>query len=262
MILFIFEGEKREPTLYKTIEHLFFPKDNQRIICSFGNNIYNLYKKMIPANSYESDFTEDVVSVLKESLKNHSTNPLKEIERVSDISEVYLFFDYDGHNQNKDNTLKPELLNKQLQELLSFFNDETGNGKLYINYPMVESIRYTKELPDSNYNSYKVELADISSFKKAVDDFSFYPNLDFVAFRIGKKNNKLHVPSSIPEIDEVKENWNLLKKQNLDKAKYLCKGTQIQLKIFETQLQDFITSQKFVSILNAFPLFLCEYFGE
>ena len=261
MILFIFEGTRREPTLYKTMEDLFFPKDNQRIICSFGNNIYNLYKKMAPANSDESDFTEDIVSVLKESLKDQSSNSLKEIELVSDISEVYLFFDYDGHNQNKSKTLQQDVLNTQLQKLLSFFNDETGNGKLYINYPMVESIRYTKKLPDSNYNSYKVELANITNFKQAVNDFSDYPNLDFAAFRIGRKNNRLHVPLSTDEIDKVKENWNLLKKQNLEKAIYLCKGTQSQQKIFEMQLQDFITSQKAVSILNAFPLFLYEYFG-
>lgn len=91
MILFIFEGEKREITLYKTIEHLFFSNGSQKIICSFGNNIYNLYKKMRPADSDGVDFTKDIVSVLKETLKDKTENPLKEIERVSDISEVYLF---------------------------------------------------------------------------------------------------------------------------------------------------------------------------
>lgn len=257
MILFIFEGEKRETALYKTIEHLFFSNGRQRIICSFGNNIYNLYKKMRPADSDGVDFTKDIVSVLKETLKDKTENPLKEIERVSDISEVYLFFDYDGHNQNKGKTLKPDVLNKQLQKLLSFFNDETGNGKLYINYPMVKSIRYTKQLPDPDYNSYTIKLDEISDFKKTVDNFSFYPNLDFVAFRFGKKNGMLHISSSA---DRIKENWILLKKQNLDKAIFLCKENQTQQKIFEIQLQDFITNKK-ISILNSFPLFLYEYFG-
>lgn len=261
MILFIFEGTKREPALYKTMEHLFFPKDSQRIICSFGNNIYNLYKKMRPADSDETDFTKDVVSVLKETLKDKPENPLKDIERVSDISEVYLFFDYDGHNQNKDKTLTQDELNKQLQELLSFFDDETENGKLYINYPMVESIRYTKELPDSDYNSYTVKLSEISDFKRTVNDFSFYPNLDFIAFKVGKKNNELHIPPE-DKIEKARENWNVLKKQNREKAEYLCKGKQSQQNIFEAQLQDFITGSRSVSILNAFPLFLYDYFGK
>ncbi len=45
MILFVFEGEKREPALFKAIERLFF-KDGQHIVCSFGNNIYELYQRM------------------------------------------------------------------------------------------------------------------------------------------------------------------------------------------------------------------------
>lgn len=46
MILFVFEGEKREPELFRAIEKLFF-KDSQHIVCSFGNNIYELYQRFI-----------------------------------------------------------------------------------------------------------------------------------------------------------------------------------------------------------------------
>ena len=38
MILFVFEGKKREPEIFKTLEYLYFPK-GQTIVCSFGNNI-------------------------------------------------------------------------------------------------------------------------------------------------------------------------------------------------------------------------------
>lgn len=34
---------------------------------------------------------------------------------------------------------------------MDYFSDETENGKLYINYPMIESLKYTKEIPDANY---------------------------------------------------------------------------------------------------------------
>ena len=43
MILFVFEGDEREPRLYRTLEKLYFPKVNDNIICSFGHNIYDLY---------------------------------------------------------------------------------------------------------------------------------------------------------------------------------------------------------------------------
>ena len=39
MILFVFEGDEREPRLYRTLERLYFPKVNDNIICSFGNNV-------------------------------------------------------------------------------------------------------------------------------------------------------------------------------------------------------------------------------
>lgn len=52
MILFIFEGDEREPRLYRTMERLYFPKKNDNIICSFGNNIYDLYKELM---EYDGD---------------------------------------------------------------------------------------------------------------------------------------------------------------------------------------------------------------
>jgi hypothetical protein len=45
MILFVFEGDDREPNIYRTMERLYLPKDN--IVCSFGNNIYELYNQIM-----------------------------------------------------------------------------------------------------------------------------------------------------------------------------------------------------------------------
>lgn len=47
MILFVFEGNEREPRLYRTLERLYFPRENDNIICSFGNNIYDLYNELL-----------------------------------------------------------------------------------------------------------------------------------------------------------------------------------------------------------------------
>lgn len=43
MILFVFEGERREPIIFTTINFLYFQHKEQSIVCSFGNNIYKLY---------------------------------------------------------------------------------------------------------------------------------------------------------------------------------------------------------------------------
>lgn len=62
MILFVFEGARREPMLFESIKYLFFEKETDTIVYSFGNNIYNLYKqimendKMIFCDSLLSQF--------------------------------------------------------------------------------------------------------------------------------------------------------------------------------------------------------------
>lgn len=85
MILFIFEGDEREPRLYRTLERLYFPKVNDNIICSFGNNIYDLYNEL---KEYENG--GDVVSVMRERLAARGDSTLNGI-RSSDISEIFLF---------------------------------------------------------------------------------------------------------------------------------------------------------------------------
>lgn len=79
MILFVFEGDEREPRLYRTLERLYFPKVNDNIICSFGNNIYDLYNEL---KEYEDG--GDIVSVMRERLAARGDSILNGI-RSSDI---------------------------------------------------------------------------------------------------------------------------------------------------------------------------------
>ncbi len=253
MILFVFEGERREPDLFHTLQRLYFPRDNETIVCSFGNNLYELYQEL---EDYGED--GDIVAIMKERLADKEDNPLAEIDRSSDFSEIYLFFDYDF--QHKHLPLKE--INIQVAEMLSMFNDETDRGKLYINYPMIESIRYTKELPDASYHAYVVTREACSDFKALCDSFSAYPSLDFILLKDEKTTKEKYL--------SVRDNWEYLKEQNVKKANYICCGTLAyplakavisQNLIFQSQLSKFVnTDAQVVSILNAFPLFLYEYF--
>ena len=150
MILFIFEGAKYEPPLYDGIKALFFPRATDQIICSFCSSIYTFYKRL------KDEFGEfaDVVDVLKTELeKTDSENKLFKY-KSSDFEAVYLFFDYDFYRGDL------ETKNAQVRELLEYFNEETDNGRLYVSYPMIESIQYTKELLDSQFHTYAVKRED------------------------------------------------------------------------------------------------------
>lgn len=260
MILFVFEGKNREPTLFKTIEYLYFSNNKQIRICSYKNNIYDLYRRM-----NETDEPEDIITVLKKKLIADKDNPLKNIRRRSDFSQIYLFFDYDSHNNTEQH-----ISDSQIKEMLDFFNDESSDyGKLFVNYPMVESIYYAKnKLPDNDYYKYTSPIALGKNFKEKVNKDSYYKNLDFITFRTNKKTLELKIPTEPHRIDLVRQNWEYLKKMNVMKANFICNGQNdvpednviiSQTDIFQNQLKKYIHTNNEVAILNSFPLFLYEY---
>lgn len=145
--------------------------------------------------------------------------------------------------------------------MLTWFDDETGNGKLYINYPMIESIRYTRELPDADYINYVVSREECKDFKRMARDFSAYNSLDHLLFKDGE------VPTKEKYI-KVKDNWSYLKQMNVAKAHWLITGENSmpvnksmvnQLSIFDGQVAHFVTPKSTVAILNSFPIFIYEY---
>lgn len=239
MILFIFEGFY-EPPLYEGIKSLFFPRSNDQVLCSFCSSIYTFYKRL----KYEFDGFADVVDVLKTELEK--TDPKNELFKYksADFASIYLFFDYDFYRGDLKNK------NDQIKELLDYFNEETDNGRLFISYPMVESIQYTKELPDNNFHQYVVKRADSigEKFKKEARQFCFYRGYAFL---------------------KDAENWNHIVKQNVIKANELTKDSLSwplnkddveQMAVFEAQLSKHDIPYDNVAILNAFPLFLFYYF--
>lgn len=254
MILFVFEGKEREPKIFKTLEYLFFKK-GQTIVCSFNNNIYELYRQLS-----EMDGAGDIVSLLREINSENHDSPFSSESKSSDFSEIFLFFDYDFQNKN----LTVEQMNAQLSEMFTMFDDETDNGKLYINYPMIEAIRYTKTLPDKEYVNYVVSRSECQErrFKDIAAGFSSYSNLDYIILDFKREPNDR-------EINKVASSWQYLKEQNVSKANFLCTGVVgvpankddiSQKKIFQAEIDKFVLPCNSVSILCAFPIFLYDYF--
>lgn len=277
MILFIFEGRDREPALYKTMKYLFLSdsiKDD--IIVSYCSNIYSLYQKMKELDAFDEDIdSADIVTVLKEQLENsqNQQDELAKIENRDSISEVYLFFDYDLKQIDELNKLSVEEQNLQIKELLDYFDNETEHGKLFIDYPMVESIRYfKKELPDEDYVTYVTDIFIGKRFKDEADSVSLYKTLRFISFDLNK-SGEIKLPhnrfreTDEQKVNEIRENWNHIKQLNIKKANYICSGINDfpeiknkinQQNIFNGQIEKYLPGGK-IAILNSFPLFLYEY---
>ena len=264
MILFIFEG-KDDKTYFESIKRLFFPEKSETFLCTYNSNIYSLYTKLKDHDALNGKLEVDTVSVFKEILTEKGDNTLKDI-RADEVSEIYLFFDYDF--QEKSRTLEEN--NKRLSEMLDYFADETSNGKLYINYPMVESLRYTKELPDNDYWSYTVtrQKCQEDNFKHQVHEFSFYKsNLEYLVLTIKPADDETKIQQ---KADTAKTNWLHLVTMNTSKANYICNDknelpeeVNSQKEIYDNQLTKYVDTEECkVAILNAFPIFLFDYFGK
>ena len=230
-ILFVFEGERTERLLLESFKRYYFRENGRSLIAaSYGTAIYSLY------NELRNDEFLDLVELLRER-SDLNREALQGIER-DDISEVYLFFDHDGHTSNADD--------EKLRALLDYFDEETDAGKLYISYPMLEAIKHIQD--ELSFSEVCAPIANNSRYKGLVSDVC-KPEL--------KHLNALE-----------KHHWELINHQHFMKAWQLfCDDFSLpeslipQMTIFEKQLQKHIDTEASVAVLSAFPLLLLDYYG-
>ena len=244
MILFVFEGGSAEPKVFDSIGKLFLSGEDFRIIrCK--HDLPTLYSHL-KANG------EDLFRILPFKENGIEIPEGKRLDTL--FSQIFLFFDYDFQNR-----IGLDKVNEILDEMLDFFDDETDNGKLYINYPMIESLKYTKEMPDNNYYQYVVSRGECvkHQFKGNAEQFAY----------AGAKGFKFIDLSRTKEANVIK-NWDNLKFQNVTKANYIVSGSNTipehkeninQNAIFEAQKSKHVDVNMDVSILNSFPIFIYDY---
>lgn len=246
VVLFITEGEKLDIRILKQVKTLFLPEQNIKIfpICL---NIYNLYQKILKYADFDmSDIgVIDVFVVIKEIIKEqkNSNNPeFLELKR-NQVSEIFLFFDYDGHDKLVDK--HPNCIN----EMLELFNDETGNGKLYINYPMVESYKHPiKEdvglIDIFTEGHYKTTVAKICD--KKLEQVNKLTKEDWLRLFLSHLKSTNHLFFQKFELPET----------------YIESQGMSQLAIYEKQKEQYIERNKKLMVLSSFSWFLLEYLGE
>ena len=240
-IAIISEGEKTEKQIINNLQRNFPAFSNKIIFLSYKTNIYKLFKEI------ERDEDIDIINLLKErQIKaNEVREDVQEIDvsniNSDDISQIYLFFDYDGHDS--------EYSNEKISQMIEIFNNETENGKLYISYPMVEALKHIKK-DNLDVNNYLVKAKIRINYKNLVSLNTDYENL----------------------VNLTKENWIFIIYENLKRCLFLFEIKNInyeiyskridQESIFNKQLDKYISKEEKVLVLSAFPFFLIEYFGE
>lgn len=184
----------------------------------------------------DDDFETDIIEVLKERDQTIA-NVLKDIDKRF-ISEIYLFFDYDGH------AYKREQVDDIIKEMIENFNNETENGRIYISYPMVEAIKDLKKrdicsrrcsMPGKDNIRYKNLVAKETEFcdLTVINKYDWYLILENV---IKKANCIVSSSFAIPIYNTYKETVN-------------------QATIFENQIRDFINTNQEIAVLAGVPFF-------
>lgn len=235
-ILFIFEGEKTEKLISESFSKSYFLDGNEEIITTaFCGEIYQLYKQLLN-DEFELD-SLDIFPIVKEIPQNKEI--LKNYNR-DDFSEIYLFFDYDPHATQAND--------KKVFELLSFFNEETDRGKIFISYPMIESIKcFNERCGEDCFYTLSFEAAKCKSFKQFASNYA---------------SNKYNQVKKLTKVD-----WDFLVRINLQKANIIvgAGGGFPESIISEESILNSQVKMKSecgrVSVLNSFPMMLASYFG-
>jgi hypothetical protein len=228
-ILFIFEGEKTEKQITANLTK-FFINENTIVTCAYCSTIYQVYQEIL------DDEDLDTFTLLKNRTQNQEL--LKDYYR-DDFAEIYMFFDYDGHDIIADDN--------KLKELLAFFNEETDKGKLYISYPMIESLKHIIDF--NTFKDLKVKCKEKINYKNLVSENCINQLQDFTNYKY--------------------ETWQKLIETHLFKMNYIVNSTYSfpensipQLDVFLNQLAKYINTDATVGVLNSFPVFLHDYYGN
>ena len=243
-VLVVAEGERAERRFLNSMKDAF---GLDFTLCFLRGNIYLLYKSM-----KEMDFNTDVKSVLAEMHPEYR-------ELLSGrFAYTYLVFDMDPHHSKKEDARTIDALVHDncriIQEMAAYFTDETDPsiGKLYVNYPMLESFRSCDPVFDEQYRHELVKLEDIRHFKRYV-----------ATKKMVRKHRK----------DYDKNDFMQLTKQNVYKLNWL--HTRLWGKMAYNQYlsncrQDgilaeqskLIESDNVVAVLNTSLFLILDYYGN
>lgn len=144
--LLIVEGKHEKNELFSLLFRC-FPEINISMdnIWIYGTNIYILYEDIV--KEYGEDWEgEDIDLPFVISKKNGS-----EIRYKQDFTNIILVFDYERHDTN--------FSEEKIVCMQRCFTDSTDMGRLYINYPMIESYQHLRSLPDTDYAERKIAVS-------------------------------------------------------------------------------------------------------
>ena len=190
-ILIIVEGSRIDLRLMTHLLDIYDIAEQYQIV-SYNTNIYALYNSMFK-NTDPAD-----IDIL-EHLKEHESDQAKKQIFNERYSDILLVFDFDPQD--------PQFSVEKIMEMAEYFVESTDMGKLYLNYPMVESFYHMKSIPDSEYNSYTASMAELESgvYKQRVNTVN--RNRDYRKFAVDRIECNIVIKQNIEKARIVIEKY-------------------------------------------------------
>ena len=218
-ILLLVEGEKTEKALLQQFYKLY--GESRIEIVSYKTNIYAFYNDL--KTKYDSGQngmitydTIDLTLLLNDHLK------LKGSKRYNknDFEEKILVFDFDPQDRDEGHE-------KILIELMTNFSDSIGRGKLYLNYPMVESFKDFTSLEDENFihSTFPLSMLPKNGYKQHIHQQTLRNKLNHIKKidkQTGRKLLELHqqkLAFVTKQLSDSKEKYLYLCKRQCEKLK-------------------------------------------
>lgn len=277
-IALIVEGPKTEPPIFDSLKKLFFSGAGETenvsleiIQFPFCGHIYNFYELLRQEGLIEegtSSLPVDTIPLLQERVRNFCQNGKRvellpgftneAVDRLlsykrNDFAQLFLFFDIELQDFHGD---KDEII----RQLTTIFSNETENGKLYINYPMVEALRDIR-IEGACYHDCLVPISNIKSYKKLVGARTCLTNVskyDEQTWKFFCNRAVQRVSCLVMEgrpLDEA-----LKRAQRMSFQDYRDHSSQYAL--YVRQYENHISTKSEVMVLNSIPLFLLDYYQE
>ena len=144
-ILMLVEGARTDVRLMNHLLDI-YGISNRHEVVSYNTDIYTLYKEMFEDNDPDS---MDILQVLRSRFDDNDKTK-KMFEPV--YSDILLIFDLDPQSHGFDE--------EKIIKMQAYFNESSDMGKLYVNYPMVESFYHMSTIPDPNYYTRTATLSE------------------------------------------------------------------------------------------------------
>ena len=240
--LLIVEGEECEKSFFNQFAKLSNKNDNILIV-PFCNDIYELYKEI---KDLEYTTTKNV-------LLSHHTLNLENRKLLTETKFVYTYLVFDLDLQNSPECQYDEEL-KKVKEMLELFDDETGDyGKLFINYPMMESYRHFY-LSDTN----SLRNKEVKASKKAMTEYCSVVNDEGTTKNVA--NYKLSDFVAVAKAHLCQAN--LLMNGVYKKPDRNCYEELIEIKNINQKQSNLIINEKRMFVLNTSTFIYVEYYPQ